>query len=173
MEGLTPGDLRVFEAKVAALQKVDRELTDLLADLLKAKKELTIADAAPNDVAAAREFIDAIESVFRQQRIDLLRIGAAGRLLVSGDLDDVVSLEDANAFREADPDGMDGTVAIDPNKNEQREDEQVETLLACPSSLKLVVLGGGHDLSDNLTRISDRTHRYVIVTTKRYRALMP
>jgi hypothetical protein len=69
---------------------------------------------------------------------DLLLIGAAGRLLLAGEIDEVLPLEDHDAWRAAKP--VDGV--IDPAANEARERAMAKRL----PSRAVIVLGMGHDL---------------------------
>jgi len=110
-----------------------------------------------------------IEGLLHQHRLDVLRVGAAGRLLMAGELAEVLPAEDDVPFEAANPVGKDGTVAIDLEKNEQREDAQVQNLLK-GGPLVVVVLGGAHDLADNIERLADQECRYVSVTTRAYAA---
>lgn len=70
---------------------------------------------------------------------DLLQIGAAGRLLMAGEIDDVLPLEDHKAWRAAKPVGG----AIDEAANEARERAMAKRL----PSRAVIVLGMDHDLS--------------------------
>jgi hypothetical protein len=72
-------------------------------------------------------------------REDLLQIGAAGRLYLSDEIDDVLPLEDHAAWRAAKP--ADGV--IDPQANEVREKAMANRL----PSRAVIVLGVGHDLT--------------------------
>jgi hypothetical protein len=71
-------------------------------------------------------------------REDLLQIGAAGRLYLDGEIDDVLPLEDRAAWRVAKP--VDGV--IDPKANEARERAMANRL----PRRAVIVLGVGHDL---------------------------
>ncbi len=74
----------------------------------------------------------------------------------------MLPLEDEAAYRAADPVQSDGAVAIDREKNEAREDGQVRLLLDS-GPFALIVLGGGHDLSENVHRLSDGQAEYIRV----------
>jgi hypothetical protein len=69
---------------------------------------------------------------------DLLQIGAAGRLLLAGEIDDVKPLEDHAAWRAAQP----VDCVIDPATNEARE----KAMAARLPRRAVIVLGVGHDL---------------------------
>ena len=76
-----------------------------------------------------------IADLFRE---DLLHIGAAGRLLMAGEIDDVKPLEDHEAWRAAQPVDCE----VDPAANERRE----KAMAKRSPSRAVIVLGVGHDL---------------------------
>lgn len=76
-------------------------------------------------------------------REDLLQIGAAGRLLLAGEIDEVLPLEDHAAWRAANPINP-GKVEIDKGTNEQRERAMVRRLLKTERAV--IVVGAAHDL---------------------------
>lgn len=69
---------------------------------------------------------------------DLLQMGAAGRLLLAGEIDDVLPLEDHDAWRAAKP--IDGEIG--EASNAYRERAMSKRL----PSRAVIVLGAGHDL---------------------------
>jgi len=143
VEGLTEQTKPIFEAKVSALGALGRKIADLLT-----LNEPSIADG--------------IEALEQEHRRDLIEIGAAGRLLLTGEIE-VLPLEDADAFAAARPVDR----VLDPAKNEAREDAQVKLLLD-HGGCAVIILGGAHDLSDNIRRLSGRCE-YIRVTTRRWR----
>lgn len=106
----------------------------------------------------------------RQQRIDLLRLGAAGRLLLAGEVETVMPLEDAALHEAANPVGDESAVVIDAAAMEAREDAHVRSAIAA-GPCAVIVLGAAHDLSDNVRRIALETCEYVRVATKQQAAL--
>ena len=66
---------------------------------------------------------------------------------MAGELDAVHPADDPELHRAADPFTKDG-IEIDAEANERRKDGIARLLLA--QSLAVVVLGGEHDLADNL-----------------------
>jgi hypothetical protein len=107
----------------------DKTIDDFRQHILKLRKvEFPPADSDdPTD--------QLILDTYRQ---DLLQIGAAGRLYLNGEIDDVLPLEDHAAWQAAKP--VDGV--IDPKANEERERAMVNRL----PSRAVIVLGAGHDL---------------------------
>jgi len=153
VEGLTDQDVPIFKAKIAALRKVRAEL-DELRGLLQGDD-------------ASTEQLEALQQQFHR---DLLHIGAAGRLNMDGKIEAVLPLEDADTYEAADPVAADGTVVLDPDKIEARQDAQVRKLLKA-GKFAFVILGGAHDLQDNITRLAGGDCEYVVVTTWAYRRL--
>jgi hypothetical protein len=102
--------------------------------------------------------------LLEQHRHDLLQIGAPGRLMLADEFEEVLPIEDDEVLEAANPVGSDGTVQFDPEVNERREDAIVRNLLSA-GPVAVVVLGGGHDLSDNVPEDCE----YVRVVTKQYR----
>jgi hypothetical protein len=161
VEGLTEQDKFIFDAKISALRKVGQQL----ADLRKDNSEL-LADKEPD--AETKKIIDGIEQVEQQYRRNLLQIGAAGKLLLSGELESVLPLEDAEAYAAANPVDEDGAVTLDQKKIKTRQDGQVRLLLD-NGPFAVIVLGGAHDLSDNVNRLSGGKAEYIRVEVEAWK----
>lgn len=138
IEGLAVGDEFIFKAKIKALRRAGDEL----AALLEEKANLLALE--PD--SETRAIIEQIEAVEAEHRRNLLRLGAAGKLALNGEIE-VLPLEDAEAFAASNPVAGE-TVIFDQLAIEAREDAQVRILLAEP--VAVIILGGDHDLSDNL-----------------------
>jgi hypothetical protein len=87
-----------------------------------------------------------------QHRLAMLEIGAAGRLLVLGELQEVLPLDDAELLDAAGPDLANGKLAFDPLKVAARRDAMVQRALA-KGHAAVIVLGRSHDLTENVLRI--------------------
>jgi hypothetical protein len=172
-EGLTKRDVLIFKAKIGVMKKLESELPGYRRDLADAKLrllELRKEGQTDSDECRINEKLaDEIEALFYQHRLELLRIGTAGRLLMAGELAAVLPIENDAPFEAANPVGKDGSVTLDAKKNERREDAQVRNLLK-GGPLVVVVLGGAHDLTDNIIRLADEKCRYVSVTTHGFEA---
>jgi hypothetical protein len=72
------------------------------------------------------------------------------------------------AYKAADPVAEDGAVVLHQGRIEARQDAQAKRLLD-GGKFNLIVLGGAHDLSDNLNRLSGGRAEYIRVGTKRWR----
>jgi hypothetical protein len=102
-----------------------------------------------------------------QLRVALMEIGAAGRLLMSGELEEILPLEDAEKLEQAKPITPNGEVKIDPAKVEARHDAQVGMAFK-HGPVAVVILGGAHDLKNSA---SSGGCEYIRVTTRRFREL--
>jgi hypothetical protein len=67
----------------------------------------------------ARKIETEIMSLLDQQRVALLELGAAGRLLMSGELEEVLPLEDAEKLEQAKPISPSGEIRINPAADRQ------------------------------------------------------
>ncbi|MCA9067895.1 MAG: hypothetical protein KDA84_03170, partial [Planctomycetaceae bacterium] len=97
---------------------------------------------------------------------DTLLIGAPGRLMMTGEIE-VLPVEDQKLYEAANP-VKDSTVKFDEAAIAKREDAIVRNLLASDSPVAVLVMGGAHDLSDNLKRIGQEHVEYVRVELKAY-----
>lgn len=92
----------------------------------------------------------------------LLRIGAAGQLLAAGELAEVLPAEDEIAYEQANPLTDDGELRFDGRANDARQAAIVRRLLD-GGSLAVVVLGGDHDLSDQVRQLRGGRCEYIRV----------
>jgi hypothetical protein len=172
LEGLTERDMPIFKAKLAAMKKLAAELPGYRDELAAAKQRLKDLENAGDDSSEEyridRTLAAEIEALLQRHRLDLLRVGAAGQLVLAGELAEIVPVEDEIPFEAANPVGN-GAVTLDSQKNERREDAQVRKLLNS-GPLVVVILGGAHDLADNIARLSGKTCRYAAVTTRAFDA---
>lgn len=99
-------------------------------------------------------------------------MGAAGRLLMAGDISEVTALDDGRLLDAAKPIMPDGRVRFDADKVREREDAQVRAALD-DGPVSLIVLDGAQDLSDSVRRVAGRECDYVRVTLKTYKEFEP
>ena len=116
----------------------------------------------------AGRLVDQLEAFEQRQRQDLLQLGAAGRLFMAGRIKAIAPLEEVAAYDAADPVTEDGMVTLDQDRIEARQTAQAKRLLA-GGKFSLIVLGGAHDLSDNLDRLSGGQAEYIRVATTQWR----
>ena len=163
IEGLAEKEEFIFDAKVSALRKVGLELVEL-----RNEKKQFLALGDPDD--DTRKIIDGIEEIEAQHRSDLLHLGAAGRLLLSGEIEAVLPLENAAAHAASNPVSDDGSVALDQEKIEAREDAQARLLLD-GEPVAIIILGGAHDLSGNVERLSGGKAEYIRLEVKAWKQI--
>lgn len=136
-EGFSKAELPAFRQLVTALNRFERR---------KLKGETAIE-----------------QFLLYEYRNDLLRLGAPGRLLMSGELDEVLPVEDAGLLKAANPVQQDGSVRLDEEIIRSREAAIVGHLLE-GGPVSVVVLGGAHDLSHSLPTSCE----YIRVRTRQY-----
>ncbi|WP_417398212.1 hypothetical protein [Gimesia chilikensis] len=101
-----------------------------------------------------------------QHQLDLLHVGAAPRLVMSGELKTVLPAEDSKTMEAANPVNPDGSVVYDLKAAISREDAIARNLLKA-DGIVVIILGGGHDLTDNIKRAGGRC-KYERVTVPKY-----
>ena len=99
-----------------------------------------------------------------EHRRDLLRIGVAGQLYLDGKLKRILPADDNEAYSAANPIAEDGTVTLDSELIEAREDAIVRRRLKS-EGVKVLILGGAYDLTDNLLRLGDVSVELVTVAS--------
>ena len=77
-------------------------------------------------------------------------------------------MEDEEPLNAANPVAADGQVRFDTLKVQARHDAIVKNVLK-EGSFGLMILGGDHDLSENVRRLGEGKCEYVRMTTKRFR----
>lgn len=160
-----------FLKKVKSLQK---EQVKLLRRLIKRYKlkSVYIEGLTEKNYKGTMRFIETLKNyektktppesdfdilVEAQNSIDLNELGAAGQLVVNGELETLLPAEDSEAMEAANPVRDDGKVVFDKEADERREDAIVDNLLK-GSGVVVITLGEDHDLRDNLKRLSKKVH---------------
>jgi hypothetical protein len=141
-EGLTAKDLPNYRERIAALRDMERDQIPEFREQLMRVQELSSAQA--------RRVESEIVGMLDQHKVRLLQLGAAGRLLIAGEIDEVLPLDDAEPLEQA--------KRITPATLEARHDAQIRAVLK-NGPLALIVLGGAHDLSDSVSAAGRRTLR--------------
>jgi hypothetical protein len=142
-----------FKTRIAALKEADPhqdELRRQLADVQALLKKLIDEGKAGSEryakaQAVEKEIVDLVE----HHRLELLELGAVARLLVSGELDRVLPLDDAKLLDAARPKLSNGKVASNPFAAVFREAWMARTL-AEAGPVAVAVLGGAHNLKEPL-----------------------
>lgn len=170
-EGFSPNELQMYKDKIAALRGVEKEHIPVLRQQLAEVRALLAGMKEGDERYAKAKNVEAeILGLLDQHRVALLGLGAAGRLLISGELDEVLPLEDAEKLEQAKPITPSGEVKLDPVKVEARHDAQVRTAFA-DGPFAVVILGGSHDLSVSASRFTGGRCEYLRVTTTRFKEL--
>jgi hypothetical protein len=172
IERLTPEQMPAFKDKIAALREAEPH-QDALRKRSKDAWVLVEQWAADGETATARHakalaLALEIAGMLEQHRLAMLEIGAAGRLLVSGELEEVLPLDDAELLDAAGPVLANGKLAFDPLKVAARQDAMVQRALA-KDHAAVIVLGGSHDLTDSVRGVVGEGCEYIRVTGHAFR----
>jgi hypothetical protein len=166
----------LYAEHIAEVQRVQAAQRELLRGLIRRHgvqqvycEGLTDADLPIYQAIIGflrRRCLDERDLAAGQEKIDetVLRIGAVGQLLATGELAEVLPAEDANAYEQADPLlGHEGKLAFEGPANDARQLAIVRRLLA-NGPLAVLILGGGHDLSEQVRQLGGGRCEYVRVT---------
>ena len=136
-EGLTDENYPIFKAEIRTRRPFHRELAQF-------------------DPAAGED----TKQIFEEHHLTLLRLGAAGQLTLDNKLTVLPCEGDVHENRPI----KDGKLALDQKVIEAREDAIVWNLVKRGGTCVLV-LGGAHDLTDNIKRLSEDCG-YAVATPK-------
>jgi Tfp pilus assembly protein PilO len=168
-EGFSPGELENYRERIAVLRSMEKEQVPQVRKQLEEVRKLL--EGATGEKKEKAVVIEAqLVTMLDEHKHRMLEMGAAGRLLISGELEDVLPLEDAVALEKAKPISPSGGVKLDPVKLEARHDAQVKATMK-EGPVAVIVLGGSHDLSASVRRLGGGNCEYLRVTTKRFREL--
>jgi hypothetical protein len=159
VEGLTKEDLTAYRERIDALRAIQAQLTDLEQRLQAVRAILKTAQGERREQAKALE--QHLFGMVAERKPPLLEIGAAGRLLASQEIELVLPLDHAELLEKAKPVRPDGRIRLDPAAIDRRRDGHVRAVLD-QGPCGLIVLGGAHDLSENVRRRS-KTCEYLWV----------
>jgi hypothetical protein len=148
-----------YERHLADVAAVQGEQMPLLRHLATryGLKAVYLEGLTVETVPAYREKVAALKTAAEQVAVS---VGAPGRLLMAGHLDEVRPLDDAEALAAADPRKADAATL------KARDDAIVKNALAGGEPVVVVLLGGGHDLAASV-RAADPNCGYIRVTTKK------
>lgn len=166
-EGFSPRELDAYREKIAVLRAMEQEQVPRIREQLENVRKL-LAGSSP--VTTEAKAIEAeLLVMLEQHKHRLLEMGATGRLLIAGELDDVLPLEDGATLEESRPISASG-VKVDSQKIEVRHDAQVRAVTR-EEPVAVIVLGGAHNLTNSVRRHGCGTGEYLRVTTKRFREI--
>jgi len=96
-----------------------------------------------------------------QNRLDLSELGAAGHLVISGELHTILPAEDSKALEAANSVKPDGSIEFVEKEERARENAIVRNLMKA-DGVAVIVLSRDHNLSDNLKELG-ASCRYVVM----------
>lgn len=176
-EGLTKQDLPDYKERIATLRAMEQ------AEIPELRKQLSAARALQKSMdetgrtageryRQTKQIETELAAMLDEHTARLRELGAAGRLLIAGEIDEVLPLDDAGRLDQAKPITPSGKVSIDTVKLTARHDAQVKAVLD-NAAFGLIILGGAHDLSDSIRRLGRNRCEYIRLTTARFRELSP
>lgn len=165
-EGFSPNELEAYREKIAVLKAMENDQIPKLRQQLEDVRQLigTLNGEAKGKAQGIERELVALLDAHNER---MLEMGAAGRLLIAGELEEVLPLEGDGAMEKAKPITPDGSVRIEENKLEARHDAQLQELTKA-GSVSVIVLGGAHDLSNSIRRAGNGWE-YLRMTTMGYR----
>ncbi|WP_145096467.1 hypothetical protein [Anatilimnocola aggregata] len=162
-----------FEELIKQTKAIENEnLPEANAELSKVRELLATLESDSPEAAAAREVEARLVALVQEQRERRLRIGAAGLLYMKGELERIMPLEDEAAFAKANPVTSEGKVVFDDAANDERQDAIAKRIIDAREPVSLIVLGGGHQLSDNFKRSSRTNVQYERIELPAWKTLM-
>jgi len=162
-EGLTSKDMPNYREKIGVLKDMETNQIAQLKRQLIEVRELLVGRPDPEAEVMEAKILDLLYGFYWR----LVEMGAAGRLLVSGEIEEVLPVEDHELLDAANPITSDGQVRFDAEKVKARRDAIVKNVLKS-GSFGLMILGGDHDLTENVMRVGEGKCEYLRVTLKRY-----
>lgn len=155
IEGITDAENRDFEEIVSQVKAIEATNIPRLRRQLADTDELIAGMEArnrtgENDYVQAKSIRTHLLALKSEHREWLLKLGAAGKLRMSGELTAALPLDDEETHQAANPIKPDGTIHFDDAKIKAREEAMVKRLLAAKELVAVIVLGAGHDLSELL-----------------------
>lgn len=168
IEGLTAKEVNLFRERIESLKEIKKDEDAARKQLAEVRELMRAMDPATSRYRQAATIERDLLGLIGQSRPLLLEVGAAGRLLMAGEIDGVLHLDDEAALDEANPVTPGGRIRLDAAKARRREDAMVKAALD-RGPFSLIILGGAHDLSGSVRRRAGGDCEYVRVTTKAYR----
>jgi hypothetical protein len=122
-EGLASKDQPDYRKRIAVLGNMERNLIIELRKQLADVREIMNGMEPKSDRHEKAKKIESeiTTGMIDKHKVQLLEIGAPGRLLIAGDIEEVLPLEDADLLEKANPITPSG-VRLDPKKKKARQD---------------------------------------------------
>lgn len=167
-EGFSPSEVEAYQVKIAGLKAMEADQVPRVRKQLEEVRKL-LADVTGDQMENAKAIEAQLLALLDEHKQRMLEVGAAGRLLISGELEAVLPLE-GEGFEKLKPITSSGELDFDPEKMEARHDAQVQAAIK-EEPVAVIVLGGAHDLADAVKRVGGEKCEYLRVTTKTYREM--
>src|SRR5262249_38305376 len=152
-EGLTSERVGLYRQKVEAARVAGPALREQLG---KARERLKGLKEGTEEHQKALGLQRQALSLLREHRLEVLGLGAPGRLLAGGEIE-VLPLDDARLL--GDKAARGGGAEPGAARTRARQDAQVRAALAS-GPCSVLILSGGQDLSDSVRRLGGGTAEY-------------
>jgi hypothetical protein len=164
-EAVTQANHEPYKVQVEGLREMES------TEIPKLRKQLAEVEALAKGVGDNSEELPGIEANIRhllgEHQARLLEVGAAGRLLMAGEIDAVLPLDDEELLDKANPITAQGKVRFDRRRVRAREDFMVAEALK-HGPVAVIVLGGDHDLTESVRKLGQGGCEYLRVTLRGY-----
>jgi hypothetical protein len=139
-EGLTAKDLPNYKEKVAVLRDTEKnEISQLRKQLAEVRELMKGADPKGDRHEQAKKIDAEVSEMIDQHRRRLLELGAAGRLLIAGEIEEFLPLDDADLLNQTNPVTPEGKIRLDPEKLKARRYAQVKAVMDNKGGFGLIV----------------------------------
>lgn len=163
-EGLTSKDMPNYRERIGVLKDMEVNQIARLKRQLNEVRELLVEKPDSEVQVMEAKILNLLYGFYWR----LVEMGAAGRLLVSGEIKEVMPMEDDEILDAANPVTSEGQVQFDAEKVQARRDAIVKNVLKA-GPFGLMILGGDHDLTENVMRVGEGKCEYIRVTLNRYK----
>jgi hypothetical protein len=159
-----------YESVLARIEAVQEEQQQLLSAMIRSHhiRAIYAEGLSPESRRLLSMLKSGTEDVLRPARKQFERqFGALGRLFLNGELKNILPAENLNLQVAAIPFRADGSYHFDPETHEKREDAMIKCIMDRGDKDAVIVLGGGHDLTNNIQRLG-KSCQYIRVVTKKF-----
>ena len=163
-EGLTSTDIPNYREKISVLKDMEANQIARLKKQLNEVRELLAEKPDPDTQVMEEKILELLYGFYWR----VVEMGASGRLLVSGEIEEILPMEDEDILDAANPVTAEGQVQFDAEKVKARRDAVVKNVLKA-RPFGLMILGGDHDLTENVKRVGGGRCEYIRVTLNRYK----
>lgn len=158
-----------YQQHLKDVDTVQQEQMAVLSRLIKqhSLREVYIEGLTAEDVIVFEAMLRVLKKSDGQDRQLLLRVGAAGRLVLTGKLERVLPAEDRNALEKSQPIDAEGKVELEKALSKARHDA-IAKLVVEPGELRVLVIGARHNLRESIPD----SIGYYRITTKATKTLL-